>query len=274
MARLLIFLPAVCAFIAFILSILCLFAGTKKAVLSGTDILTIYTATLAAKKPGMHDFYSIHVMSYCEGFLDLNETGQRKNLTGCSDRTALFSFNPSEVLLKETGNTTSLADMGWPAAVSDDFRAFRITSKSMGIFYCIGVGAAGLVILARLWFLLVKGPRQTIAEVSGLLISFTSLSIASIVATVIAFQFVNLVNYHGKHSGVTARYGNQFLGMTWAAVGLLLVGGIASLLLVLVDRSRPDPRIEPEAEPEDEPKGPILYREDDSDSVKTKVNTD
>ena len=90
----------------------------------------------------------------------------------------------------------------------------------------------------------------------------------------IAFQFVNLVNYNGKHSGVTARYVNQFLGMTWAAVGLLLVGGIASLLLVLVDRSRPDPRIEPEAEPEDEPKGPILYREDDSDSVKTKVNTD
>jgi hypothetical protein len=118
----------------------------------------------------MHDFYSIHVMSYCEGFLDLNETGQRKNLTGCSNRTALFSFNPSEVLLKETGNTTSLADMGWPTAVSDDFRAFRITSKSMGVFYCIGVGTAGLVILARLWFLLVKGPRQTIAEVSGLLV--------------------------------------------------------------------------------------------------------
>lgn len=41
MARLLIFLPTVCAFIAFILSILCLFAGTKKAVLSGTDILTV-----------------------------------------------------------------------------------------------------------------------------------------------------------------------------------------------------------------------------------------
>ncbi|KAF7177399.1 hypothetical protein CNMCM7691_005604 [Aspergillus felis] len=274
MARLLIFLPTVCAFIAFILSILCLFAGTKKDVLSGADILTIYTSTLAAKKPGMHDFYSIHVMSYCEGFLDLNETGQRKNMTGCSDRTALFSFNPSEVLLKETGNTTSLADMGWPTAVSDDFHAFQITSKSMGVFYCIGVGTAGLVILARLWFLLVRGPRQTIAEVSLLLIGFISLSIASIVATVIAFQFVDLVNYHGKNSGVTARYGNQFLGMTWAAVGLLLVGGIASLLFVLVDRSRPDPRPEPEAEAGNEAKEPVLYLEEDSDSVKTRVNTD
>jgi hypothetical protein len=118
----------------------------------------------------MHDFYSIHVMSYCEGSLDLNETGQRQTLSGCSNRTALFSFDPSKVLQKETGNTTSLADMGWPIAVSDDFRAFRITSKSMGVFYIIGVGTAGLVVLARLWFLLVKGPRQTIAEVSGLLV--------------------------------------------------------------------------------------------------------
>lgn len=90
----------------------------------------------------------------------------------------------------------------------------------------------------------------------------------------IAFQFVNLINYHGKPSGVTARYGNQFIGMTWAAVGLLLVGGVASLLFVLVDRSRPDPSPEPEAEAVDEAKEPILYHEKDSDSVKTRVNTD
>ncbi|EAW13936.1 SUR7/PalI family protein [Aspergillus clavatus NRRL 1] len=273
MARLLSFLPTICAFIAFILSILCLFAGTKKGLLPGADILTIYTPILAAHNSGMHDFYSIHVMSYCAGFLEFSEMDQRQNVTGCSNRTVLFSFEPSAVMLQETGNTSSLAELGWPVAVSDDFQAFSITSQSMGVFYCIGLGAAGLVILARLWLLISNGPRQTITEVTGLLLSFTSLSIASIVATVIAFQFVDLVNSHGKQSGVTARYGSQFLGMTWAAVGLLLIGGITSLLFVLVDRARPHPKPE-EEEVLDEPEAKKPMLEEDSDSVRTKVNAD
>ncbi|GKZ37096.1 hypothetical protein AbraIFM66950_008488 [Aspergillus brasiliensis] len=64
------------------------------------------------------------------------------------------------------------------------------------------------------------------------------LGISSIIATVIAFQFVDLVNDHGRDMGVSAEYGPQFLGTTWAATGLLLAGGITSLLTVLFDRSR------------------------------------
>lgn len=60
------------------------------------------------------------------------------------------------------------------------------------------------------------------------------------------FQFVSLVNYHGETSDVTAKYGRQFLAMTWAAAGLLLVGSVASLAMILVDRGRaeraPPPR--------------------------------
>lgn len=52
----------------------------------------------------------------------------------------------------------------------------------------------------------------------------------------IALQFVNLVNSHGRESRVTAEYGQQFLGMTWAATGLLLAGSVANLVFVLMDR--------------------------------------
>jgi hypothetical protein len=90
------------------------------------------------------------------------------------------------------------------------------------------------------------------------------LSIPSIIATVVALQFVSLINRHGKESGVTAEYGSQFLGMTWAAVGLLLIGGIASLLTVLVDRNRSVDRFdEPILE---EPKTVA----EDSDSVESR----
>lgn len=66
------------------------------------------------------------------------------------------------------------------------------------------------------------------------------LGISSIIATVIAFQFVGLVNDHGRDTDVSAEYGPQFLGMTWAATGLLLGGSITSLVMVLIDRSRSD----------------------------------
>lgn len=52
----------------------------------------------------------------------------------------------------------------------------------------------------------------------------------------IALQFVNLVNSHGRESRITAEYGQQFLGMTWAATGLLLAGSVANLVFVLMDR--------------------------------------
>lgn len=61
-----------------------------------------------------------------------------------------------------------------------------------------------------------------------------SISIASIIATVLAFEFVALINAHGDGSNVSARYGEKFLGMTWASTGLLLAGSIASFINVFV----------------------------------------
>ncbi|PIG80122.1 hypothetical protein AARAC_011360 [Aspergillus arachidicola] len=239
-------LPTLTAFIAFILGMLCLFAGTKTSLLLDTDVFTakIYTTSIS-NGTGMRDFYSIYVMSYCEGFLH----AENRNLTGCSHPSLLFSFNATEALTKDAGNTTSLTSLGWPSSITDDLRTFGATTQSMGVFYCIGIGLAGLAVLERLWFVIAKGPRQTVVEVSSLMLSFAMLSIPSIIATVIALQFVSLINRHGEESGVTARYGHQFLGMTWAAVGLLLVGSTVSLLTVLVDRNRSADQYEPVAEP-------------------------
>ncbi|KNG82396.1 hypothetical protein ANOM_009644 [Aspergillus nomiae NRRL 13137] len=236
-------LPTLTAFIAFILGMLCLFAGTKTNLLLDTDVFTIYTTSIS-NDTGMRDFYSIYVMSYCEGFLH----AENRNLTGCSTPSLLFAFNATEALTKDAGNTTSLSSLGWPSSITDDLRTFGATSQSMGVFYCIGIGLAGLAVLERLWFVIAKGPRQTVVEASSLMLSFTMLSIPSIIATVIALQFVNLINRHGEESGVTARYGHQFLGMTWAAAGLLLVGGMVSLLTVMLDRNR-SAAYEPVAEP-------------------------
>lgn len=37
---------------------------------------------------------------------------------------------------------------------------------------------------------------------------------------------------------MSAKYGQKFIGMTWAAVALLLIGSIQSLALTFVDHER------------------------------------
>ncbi|OJJ32115.1 hypothetical protein ASPWEDRAFT_31051 [Aspergillus wentii DTO 134E9] len=235
-------LSTLAAFVAFILSALCLFAGTKTSILVDTDILTLYTPDVG-NDLGVSDFYSIYVMSYCEGSLGKTDDGTlyRENFTYCSDRAVPFSFDPFHILLEETGNETSLSSMGWPSAISGDFRAFSITSQAMAVFYCIGAGVAGFMIIIKLFSCILRSSRQSIIEASFLLLGFISLSISSIIATVYAFQFVALVNYHGEEANVTAGYGQKFLIMSWVAAGLLLLGSIISLSIVVADHRRAEP---------------------------------
>jgi hypothetical protein len=79
--------------------------------------------------------------------------------------------------------------------------------------------------------------------------SFT-INLASIIATVIAFEFVSLINAHGEGSNVSAHYGDKFLGMTWAAAGLLLAGSVASFVNVFIRAARavPAPAFEKDME--------------------------
>lgn len=58
-------------------------------------------------------------------------------------------------------------------------------------------------------------------------------------------EFVALINAHGKGSNVSAKYGEKLLGMTWAAVGLLLVGSVACFVNVF-RRPAPPPPMEKE----------------------------
>ncbi|KAJ5963803.1 Actin cortical patch SUR7/pH-response regulator PalI [Penicillium vulpinum] len=223
--------PTVTVFIAFIITILCLFAGTQRNFLYDVDILTLRTPT-GSIGIGVHDFYSIHILSHCQGTLGTTETGVEisRNVTKCSNRTLLSPFDPTEAWAKDI---TSWG-LEWPRVISDDFHALRLTSKVMGVLYCMGIGAMGAAILVRAWTGLAPRPGQGPCEFLFFILGSITISIASIIATVIAFEFVALINAHGKGSNVSAHYGEKFLGMTWAAVGLLFTGSVGCFVNVFI----------------------------------------
>ncbi|KAJ5907555.1 hypothetical protein N7495_000237 [Penicillium taxi] len=221
--------PSVTAFIAFILILCCIFAGTQKNLLNNADLFTLYTPQ-AGYESAACDFYSIHVMSYCQGIVGVVEPGASaitRNVTGCSNRNILFSFDPTQAWPDQVSHGPTLS---WPRVLSDDFTAFRITTQSMGVFYCLGVSAVGVALVVRAASFFTPSPQHGLFESGFLMLGWFSITISSIIASIIAFEFVGLINAHGDGSNVSAKYGERFLGMTWASAALLLLGSIVSFV--------------------------------------------
>lgn len=148
-----------------------------------------------ARKFNIHDFYSAHLLDYCEvsmAFLpswNANTNGHlsqgyytpsafanatvepHKNVTQCSKRTALFHFDPSSVIQKELKPGITLDDLHWPSAIKNVVRAVEIASKVMFVLYCIGVAATGLALLGAFLGVLSGG---RLAALSNNMLAFVS----------------------------------------------------------------------------------------------------
>lgn len=69
-------------------------------------------------------------------------------------------------------------------------------------------------------------------------LAFLTLGIASAIATAVIVKAVNAVNKYGKGIGIAATMGGKFLGMTWAATGVMLLASIVSIAQCCVGRRK------------------------------------
>ncbi|KAL8833867.1 MAG: hypothetical protein Q9170_004044 [Blastenia crenularia] len=185
-----------------------------------------------ARKLNIHDFYSAHLLDYCEGFYTpgpiANATvDPHKNVTRCSNHTAMFHFDPTSVIQKELKPGVNLTDLQWPSAIKDAVHAVKIASRAMFVLYCIGVALTGLALIGAFFGVLSGGRIAALGNNALSLLAMMALGIASAIATVIMSKVVNEVNKHGTDVGVTASKGKTFLGMTWAAAILMFVAAMA-----------------------------------------------
>jgi hypothetical protein len=108
-------------------------------------------------------------MSYCQGTLGTSSpsAGVTRNVTECSHRTILFSFDPTQ----EWPKTSHGAELEWPRVISDDFHAFRMTSQSMAVLYCIGIGAMGAALFVKIWTVAAPRAGQGLFEFGFMVVS-------------------------------------------------------------------------------------------------------
>lgn len=269
-------LTLACALGALILSMLCLFAGSKKSFLQNTDILTLnvsqigqvevfnttaeeddnflddlindaqetandligQAADAVTDRLNISDFYAVHVMNYCEGMFEDNGTDPdaSKNTTECSARNALFHFDPTQIIEDHLPGDITLEDLNWPDEIETATDAIRTASIAMFVFWVIGIAFAGLTVIGALVTIFTSGRLSVCGVFAMSLISFLSLGIAAAITTAIMVKATRAINKYGDDIGIAATMGSRFLGMSWAAAGLMLVATIVTLVQVFSGR--------------------------------------
>lgn len=153
-----------------------------------------------------------------------------KNVTACSNRTAMYNFDPRQMLqreLNESGHgNINLTDLGWPDEVDDAIHALEVVSNAMFVLYCIGIAFAGLALISALISVFFSGRLSAFVNIVIDLIAFLAVGIASALATAIAVKAARIINDKGDRVGISAQKGNKFMILTWVATGCLFVASL------------------------------------------------
>lgn len=200
------------------------------------------TSDIAASL-NLSDFYSVHVMNYCEGTFTPNAslaaengTHVHENVTYCSPKSAAFHFNITGVVQGALPQKINLSDIHWPQAITDAEDTVHTASVAMEILYIVAIALTGVAFLSALLTAITEGRVSACCSVILDILAFIALLIASAVATTVILKAVSALNKYGDDLGIHADRGNLFLGMTWAATGLMLVAAVASCVQVCVGR--------------------------------------
>lgn len=202
-----------------------------------------------AQDLGLHDWYSAHILDYCEGYYTpaavANATVSKhdihKNITHCSNKTAFFHFNPTDTLqaeLNKTGLGINLTSLDWPDAINDGIKTLRVAQKAAFILYCIAIGLLFLAAIGALAAVFLTGRLTAFVNFLVCDLAFFAILIASALTTTVAVKAADVVNKHGSDIGVRASKGSKFLVLTWVATGLAFLSVLTWMFECVLGRRR------------------------------------
>lgn len=198
-----------------------------------------------ADKLGIQQWYSFHLMDMCMGMFSPNATahGATKNVSQCTNRTAMYHFDPTSQLQQELdegplAGKINLSDLGYTDDIQDGIDGLNASIGATFILYCIGIGAAGVLILTTLAAIFLTGRLFSIVNFFLAVLSFLGLGIASAIVTAFMIKITKLINDHGNDIGIYAYRGKKYLAITWAATGAMLFTSLVWVVLFCLGRQQ------------------------------------
>lgn len=96
------------------------------------------------------DFFTVYLRGYCNGTYQ-DSASENPGSTDCSHRTALFHFNPSEMLQRYLPSGITLDDLHWPSAIEVAEGALKTFSVALSVLHIISIICVGTGVLAAAW---------------------------------------------------------------------------------------------------------------------------
>ncbi|PSK42199.1 SUR7 family protein pun1 [Elsinoe australis] len=264
--------PILLGLAALVLSFLCLFAGSTPTFLEDYPIITLNTSQIGenalnsslvnsnpdlagildvipdsiqdraedllntvARRLGLRDYYSAHLMTYCEGFYEpgpvpnatLSLGDIDRNTTYCSNRTANNQFDPREALqrnLNESGNSNiNISDLNWPDQIDQGLDALHAVQRAAFIIYCVSIGLIALATIVAIISIVFSGRLSAFGNMILAFLAFLAIGVASGLVTAIGVVGVRVINQYAEQVGIQAQRGNRFLALTWAATACMFI---------------------------------------------------
>jgi len=201
-----------------------------------------------AKDLGVHDFYSAHILDFCEGYYTptsvpnatVSKKSIHKNTTLCSNQTAFFEFDPRYTLQRELNasghSNINLTALHWPDSIDKGLQALHIAQKAAFILYCIAIGMIAIATLFALVSIFFEGRLSAFINILITMLAFLAIAIASAITTTIAVKAANLINKYGNPVGISATKGGKFMVLTWVATLLMFINLLVWCLACVIGR--------------------------------------
>lgn len=195
---------------------------------------------------GLPDFFTVYLRGHCTGTYQHNAS-KTLLLTDCSNHTALFHFNPTEIMQQYLPKGVTLEDLHWPSAIDLAEGALNATGMALSILHILSIICIGTGVLSAVWKLyfdrrvvamfnlavdtvsLQAFSHELMSNTHGNQLGFLAITLATILSTVIIEKGVDVINKHGEVIGIAATKGAKFLSMMWTATVLMLLATILSI---------------------------------------------
>ncbi|KAK1778006.1 actin cortical patch SUR7/pH-response regulator pali [Copromyces sp. CBS 386.78] len=187
-------------------------------------------ANQLAEKLGIHEFYSLHATTVCEGEYSPSPTakGAGRSVAKCI-KTFPNGFNVSDILDKELRVgpfKLTLEDIGFNDEVQSAFDTLNRVIKAFAIILIVDVALTGLAMLASLLAIFLLGSKEQLTLITNAILSsiaFFLVLITGILATVGSRIAASKANKYGEDIGLSAKVGTKYTILIWVAVGFSLI---------------------------------------------------
>ncbi|KAK5651504.1 hypothetical protein OQA88_11958 [Cercophora sp. LCS_1] len=183
-----------------------------------------------ADRLGIHEFYSLHALTICEGDFTPNATapGADRNVTECH-KGFTNGYNISAMLdrgLQLGPYRLTLNDLGFTDDMQDAIDTLNTVLKAFTALLIVAVGFTGLSLLASVAALFLIPRRERGTVLTNLILASAALLfliLSGLIGTIGGHIAAQKANEKGKEIGLSATPGKGFVIVTWVAVGLMFI---------------------------------------------------